>query len=93
MHAQDAGDTQECRDPGVGRAGLDGLVGGAGDVRGKEDTLLGAVVVEPGDADAVADGAALLEEPLVVVGQAGHAVNAGPIMILSQPGKPGIIRS
>jgi hypothetical protein len=49
--------------------------------------------VEASDADAVADGAALLEQPAVVIGQAGHVTNALPKMIISQPGLPGNIRS
>lgn len=91
MHAQDARDPQECADTGVGTAGLDLLVGGAGDAGFQEDALLGAVLAQPCDADAVADGAAFAGDPFVVVGQAGHASHALPKMIISQPGLPGII--
>lgn len=91
MHAQHAGDPPQRSDAGISRAGLDGLIGGPAHSGGEEHALLGAVLVYPGDADAVAEGAALLSEPGVVVGQGWHPSQARLTMIISQPGKPGII--
>ena len=90
MHAKYGGDPQQGGDAGVGSAGFDGLVGGATYAGCEEDGLLRAVVAHPADADAVADGASLTEEPLVVIGQRWHSTNAVPKMIISQPGLPGI---
>lgn len=92
MDTQHVGDFQESGDAGVRGACLDGLVGGPAEVGGQVDALLGAVVVESGDADAVADGAELSREPLVV-GQGRHSTNGLPKMIISQPGLSGIFRS
>jgi hypothetical protein len=91
VYAQHAGDPQQRRNAGVRLAGLDVLVNGAAHPGGKEHRFLGSVLAEPRDADTVADGAALLEEPGVVIGQVGHQRNAGLIMIASQPGKPGFL--
>ena len=91
MYAQYAGDPQQGRDVGVRRAGFDGLIRGPADPGGQEHAFLGAVPVESRDADAVADGAALLEEPVVVIGQGWHACQAGPILVASQPGEPGLL--
>ena len=93
MHAEDPGDSMQGADARVGLACLDVLVGGARQAGREEDALLGHVLVETPDADAVADGAALLEQPAVVIGQAGHVTNALPKMIISQPGLPGNNRS
>jgi hypothetical protein len=91
MYAQDAGDPHQRRDVRIRPAGFDVLVGGAAHLGGQEHALLGAVLVQAGDADAVADGAALLQEPVVVIGQVWHATTLGPIMIASQPGSPGLL--
>lgn len=90
MHTQHAGDPQQCADPGVSVAGLDVLEGLTPHLGGQEHGLLGAVLSEAFDADAVADGAALLQEPGVVIGQGGHSTNLVPTMIIRQPGKPGL---
>ena len=90
MHAQDAGNPQQRRNPHIGGPVFDLLVGGAGEAGGEVDALLGHVLVDAPDADAVADGLALLEEPVVVVGQPGHPIDTRPLMILSLPGIPGI---
>lgn len=91
MQAQHVRDAQQGADACVGRAGLDLLIGGAGDAGLEEDGLLGAVLPESADADAVADGAAFAGDPVVAVGQAGHASHALTKIIISQPGLPGII--
>lgn len=56
MHPQCARDSYQRADAGVGRAGLDLLIGGAGYVGREEHALLGAVLSEAGDSNAVADG-------------------------------------
>lgn len=91
MNTQDASDPQQRRDAGIPRASLDLLIGGAREVRGEEHRLLGHVLAEPPDADAVADGAALVEQPGVVIGQAGHSTNGLTKIIISQPCLSGII--
>lgn len=91
MHPKNMGDLEEGRDVGVGGAGFDLLVGGAADAGGEENRLLGSVFVQACDSDAVADGAAFGVEPVVGVGEAGHSTNAWAIMILSQPGQPGLL--
>lgn len=93
MDAEDAGDPQERRDAGIDGAGLDVLVGLAAHAGRQEHAFLGAVLAKACDADAVADGAALPEEPFVVVGQGWHSTHAVPTMILSQPGVPCILGS
>lgn len=90
MHTQNMSDLQQRRDTGIGRAGLDCLVGGPGHPGGEEHALLGAVLVDASDANAVADGAALLQEPVVVIGQLWHSTNALTKIIISQPGIPGL---
>lgn len=90
MHTQHASDLRQRRDPGIRGTGLDGLVAGACDAGREEHALLGAVLAESRDANAVTDGAALGEEPVVVIGQVRHSINALPMMIFSQPGLPGI---
>ena len=91
VNAEYAGDPQQRRGPGIAEARFDLLVGGAGEAGGEEDLLLREVKVDASDADAVTDGAALCLEPVVVIGQAVHSTYALPKMIISQPGKPGII--
>jgi hypothetical protein len=73
MYAQHAGDPQQRPDPRISPAGLHVLIHGAAHPGGQEHRLLGAVLAQARDADAVADGAALLEEPGVVIGQLWHA--------------------
>jgi hypothetical protein len=90
MHTQHAGDPQQRANPRVSVAGLEILEGFAAHLGGEEHALLGAVLAQSLDADAVADGAALLQEPGVVIGQGWHSLNMAPTMIISQPGKPGI---
>lgn len=90
MHAEDPGDLHQCRDAGIAHAGLDLLVAGAGDAGSEENLLLSEVESYAADADAVADGAALREEPVVVIGQV-HSVSVLPELITSQPGLPGIM--
>jgi hypothetical protein len=91
MYAQHPSNPQQRRNAGIRSAGFDVLVGRAADTGGQENALLGAVLAESFDADAVADGAAFLNEPGVVIGQAGHSTYALPKIIVSQPGKPGIM--
>lgn len=91
MDAQNEGDLQQGRDARVRSAGLDGLVGRAAQAGREEDALLGVIAAEPRDPDAVADGASLTQEPLVVIGQGRHSTNAVPKMIISQPCLPGIV--
>jgi hypothetical protein len=91
MYTKDASDPQQRADARIATAGFDLLVGGAGEVRREVDGLLGHVLAEPPDANAVADGAALTEQPGVVIGQAGHSTNALTKIIISQPCLPGII--
>jgi hypothetical protein len=93
MHTQDMGNAQQGGDAGILGAGLDGLIGGAGHLCSEEHGFLGAVLSQARDTDAVADGAALCEEPVVVGGQAWHPTNAVPKMIISQPALSGILRS
>jgi len=90
MHTQNMSDLQQGGDAGVSRAGLDSLVRGPGDAGREEHGLLGAVLVEAFDANAVADGAALPQEPVVVIGQRRHSTNALTKIIISQPGSPGL---
>lgn len=75
MHAQHLSDPQQGRHPGVHIAGLDVLIGLPSDLRGQEHGLLGAVLVEPLDADPVADGASAFQEPGVVVGELRHPLD------------------
>src|SRR5690606_32995691 len=91
VHAQHARNAQQAPDASLRSPGLDLLIGGPGDARRKVHGLLGAVLSYADDADAVADGALLLQEPGVVIGQVRHSTNARPIMIISQPGLPGIM--
>lgn len=90
MHAEDPRDLDECRDAGIAHAGLDLLIGGARDTGREEHLLLGEVEPQTADTDAVADGAALPEEPVVIIGQV-HSASVLPKMIIRQPGKPGIM--
>lgn len=91
VHTQDTGDLQQGGDFDVHRTGLDLLIRGAGDSGLEEHPLLGHVLAQTYNADAVADGAAFVEEPGVVVGQAWHSTHAGLFMIDSQPGAPGFL--
>jgi hypothetical protein len=91
VYTENAGDPQQRPDARIATAGLDLLVCGAGEVRREVDGLLGHVLAESPDADAVADGAALVEQPGVVIGQAGHSTNALTKIIISQPCLSGII--
>ena len=91
VDTQDVRNLHERADAGVCGAGLDRLIGGAAELCGEEHALLGAVLLQSGYTDAVADSPALLSEPVVVGGQAWHSTHARLIMILSQPGKPGIL--
>lgn len=91
VYAEHVGDPEKGRDARVRRPGFHRLVCRAAYAGREEDGFLGAVVVQPADPDAVTDGASLAVEPLVVVGQGRHSVNAVPKMIISQPGLPGII--
>lgn len=76
MHTQDVSDPQQGRRTGVDRAGLDLLIRGAADPGGEEHALLGAVLAESFDADAVADRLSAFEEPgVLVVGQVGHLLD------------------
>jgi len=93
MYAESAGDPQQRRYPRIHRAGLDVLIGLPPDLGGKEHGLLRAVLADACDADAVADSAALLQEPGVIIGQVRHSTNALPVTIMSQPGIPGILGS
>lgn len=88
MYPQHTRDPQQRRNARIDGTGLDTLIRGAADTGGEEHALLGAVLADAFDADAVADGPALLEEPVVVIGQRGHSLHAGSIMMVSQPGKP-----
>lgn len=72
MHPEDVGDPQECGDAGVAVAVLDVLEGVAADAGGEEHAFLGAVLADPFDADAVADGASAFLQPGVVIGEVGH---------------------
>ena len=90
MYAEDSRDFHQCRDAGIAHAGLDLLVAGSGDAGGEEDLLLSEVESYAADADAVADGAALCEEPVVVIRQV-HSVSVLPKLITRQPGLPGIM--
>jgi hypothetical protein len=73
MYAQHAGDPQQRPNPRISPAGLHVLIHGAAQPGSQEHGLLGPVLVDARDADAVADGAALIEEPGVVIGQLWHA--------------------
>jgi hypothetical protein len=90
MHTQNMSNLQQGGDVGVSRAGLDSLVRGPGYAGSEEHGLLGAVLVEALDANAVADGAALPQEPVVVIGQGWHSTNPMTKIIISQPGQPGL---
>lgn len=90
MDTQNMSDLHQGADAGVRGPSLDLLVCGPGDAGGEEHALLGAVLVEAPDANAVADGAALPQEPVVVIGQGRHSTNALTKIIISQPGLPGL---
>lgn len=90
MQAQGARNPYQGADAGVGGAGLDLLVGGSGDAGREENALLGAVLAEAGDADAVADGSQVAAEPVVSVGRMGHLTHRLLKIIPSQPGIPGL---
>ena len=85
MNTQNMSDLQQGGDAGIGRACLDGLIRGPGDAGGEEHGLLGPVLVEAPDANAVTDGATLPQEPVVVIGQGWHSTNPMTKMIISQP--------
>ncbi|WP_434096898.1 hypothetical protein [Streptomyces prasinus] len=91
VDTEDARDAQEAPDAGLRAAGFDVLVRGTGDPRREEHGLLCPVLPYACDADAVTDGALLLKEPVVVIGQGRHPTNALPKIIVSQPGLPGIL--
>lgn len=91
VDTQDVGDPQQCGYARVRPSGFDVLIGGAGHAGREVHRFLRHVLAEAGDADAVADGPALLKEPGVVIGQVRHSTNAGPKMIIGQPGKPGLL--
>lgn len=91
MHAKDMRNPQQRADPRVDVAGLDVLEGLAAHARREEDALLGAVLPEPFDSDAVADAASAFEEPGIIIGQAGHSLDTRRQMISSQPGKPRLL--
>lgn len=90
MYAEDSRDLHQCRDAGIAHAGLDLLVAGPGYARREEDLFLCEVESHAADADAVADGAALCEEPVVVIRQV-HSASVLPKLIIRQPGLPGIM--
>lgn len=85
MHTQNMSDLQQGGDAGVRGSSLDSLVCGPGDAGGEEHGLLSPVLVEAFDANAVADGAALPQEPVVVIGQGRHSTNPMTKIIISQP--------
>lgn len=91
MNTQDVGDPKQRGDTRVRMAGLDVLKRLAPYPGGEEHALLCPVLTEAFDADAVADGASAVEQPGVIIGQVGHPTDTRLIMILSQPGKPGIL--
>ena len=76
MHAQHMSDPQQGPRTGIDRAGLDLLIGGAADPGGEEHALLGAVLADSFDADAVADRLSAFEEPgVLVIGQVRHLLD------------------
>lgn len=91
MDAEDARDAQQAPDASLSPAGLDLLVRRPGDAGRQVYRLLSAVLSYARDADPVTDGALLLEEPGVVIGQGRHSINGLPKMIISQPCLPGIL--
>jgi hypothetical protein len=90
MHTQDMRDPQQHADAGVDVAGLDVLERFAADVRGEVDAFLGAVLAESFDADAVADCASAVDQPGIVIGEAGHPSDTRAMIIISQPTKLGL---
>jgi hypothetical protein len=64
-----SGDTQQQVQGRVRVAGFDVLVVGSVDRYGQKDLFLSEVVVLAGGADASADAASLVQEPLVVAGR------------------------
>ena len=89
MHAQGARDPYQGSDASVGGTCLDLLIGGASDAGREENALLGAVLSEAGDSNAVTDGSEVAAEP-VVIGRVGHLTHRVLKIIPSQPGIPGL---
>lgn len=75
MHTQDVSNPQQRRNTRVDTAGLHVLIRLPAHAGGEEHLLLGAVLADSFDADAVADGASAFEEPGIVVGQVGHPLD------------------
>jgi hypothetical protein len=93
MNPQNVSNPQQRGDTGVDVAGLDVLERLAAHAGGEEHALLGAVLPEPFDADAVTDGASAVDQPGVVIGEVGHSSETRRQMIFSQPGNPRIFGS
>lgn len=75
MYAKNVSDPEQGRHAGVHLAGLNVLIGLPAHGGGEEHGLLGSVLADSFDADAVADRLSAFEEPGVVVGQAGHPLD------------------
>lgn len=91
VHAEYVSDPQQGGDACVDGADLNVLVGLAAHACGEEYVVLGSVLAEAFDADAVADGASAFVQPGVVVGKLGHSSDTRCPMIVSQPGIPGFL--
>jgi hypothetical protein len=90
MHPQLVGNQQQVTEFHLlaGFHALDRRPVESGDV---SEGLLGEVLVEPPDPDAVADGLAGIDDPSGLL--VGHLVNALPTMIISQQQFCGTLRS
>ncbi len=75
MHTQHMSNPQQRRHTRIDTAGLHILIRLPAHAGGEEHGLLGAVLAEAFDADAVADGASAVEEPGVVIGQVWHLLD------------------
>jgi len=90
VHAEGVSDEQEMAQLHL-VAGFHALDRRPVQARAVGEGFLGHVLVQPSHADAVADGAAGVEDPLGLIGW--HAFNVLRTMIISQQQNCGILRS
>lgn len=90
MHTQDKRDPQQRGNARVRVAGLNVLKRLAAHPGGEEHILLGAVLPDPLDANAVTDTPSAFGQPGIVIREVGHPSDIQALMIISQPGMPGI---
>ena len=90
MHAQRVSNQEQVADLRVAVAALDALDRRPVDAGERGKAFLGEVLVQPADADTVADGSTGVEDPWRL-GGGRHSTNAQPLMIISQQQNCGIL--